>query len=316
MITILGALAPIFLLILMGWAARARGFLTDSFWVPAERLTYYFLFPALLVANLAEARLDGLPVAGILASHGVATLTMAVLAALVASVAHRPPLRLDGAGASSLFQGLIRPNTYVGFAAAAGLFGPEGVTLTALCVALVVPLVNLLSVMALVHWAGPKHGGRRGWRGMVLPIVTNPIIVACLIGIALNLSGIGLPPIVGPFLKILGQASLALGLLAVGAGLELRAVRAAGAPVALAILGKLLVVPALVATLAVMLGLHGLPFAVCVVYGGLPVAPNAYVLARQLGGDARLMAAIITLTTLAAAPTLTLLALVTPGVLR
>lgn len=309
MTTIIGALAPIFMLILLGWGFRARNFLNDAFWVPAERLTYYVLFPALLVANLAEAKLTGLPVAAILASHGTVTLVMAAVAVLIARHAHRRPLRLDGPGASSLFQGLIRPNTYVGFAAAAGLFGAEGVTLTALCVALVVPLVNLLSVIGLIHLAGPKQGGRRGWRAMALPILTNPIIIACVIGIALNASGLGLPPIIGPFLKVLGQGSLALGLLAVGAGLELKAIRETGPAVALTILGKMIVLPALVAALAWSLGVRGLPFAVCVLYGGLPVAPNAYVLARQLGGDARLMATIITLTTLAAAGTLTVLAL-------
>jgi predicted permease len=303
MSSIVGALAPIFALIVMGWAFRVRGWLTDSFWVPAEKLTYYVLFPALLTANLAEARLDGLPVAAILGAQGGATLIMAAAAAALAANAHRPPLRLDGAGASSLFQGIIRPNTYVGFAAAASLFGAQGVTLTALCVALVVPLVNLLSVIACLRWAGAK-GARRGWRGLAKPIITNPIILSCAVGIALNLSGIGLPPVAGPLLKILGQASLALGLLAVGAGLELRAVRAAGPAVAVVLVGKLLLLPALVAALAWTMGVRGLPLAVAIVYSALPVAPNAYVLARQMGGDARLMAAIITLSTMVAAVTL------------
>ncbi|MBC7906306.1 MAG: AEC family transporter [Rhodospirillaceae bacterium] len=308
MSTIAGALAPIFMLIMLGWGFRARGFLNDAFWVPAERLTYYVLFPALLITNLAEAKLDGLPVAAILGAQGSATLLLAALSALIATHAHRRPFRLDGAGASSLFQGIVRPNTYVGFAAAAGLFGAEGVTLTALCVALVVPLVNLLSVIGLIHFIGPKQGARRGWRGMVMPIVTNPIIISCMIGIALNGSGVGLPPIIGPFCKILGQGSLALGLLAVGAGLEVRAIRETGPTVTLAILGRLVLSPLVVAGLAWMLGVRGLPFAVCVVYGGLPVAPNAYVLARQLGGDARLMAGIITLSTVAAAFSLAILA--------
>lgn len=308
MTSIVGALAPIFMLILLGWGFRVRGFLTDAFWVPAERLTYYVLFPALLVANLAEAKLAGLPVAAILGAHGTATLLLAGLGALIASHAHRRPLRLDGAGASSLFQGIIRPNTYVGFAAAAGLFGAEGVTLTALCVALVVPLVNLLSVIGLIHFAGPKHGTRRGWRGMALPIVTNPIIIACLIGMVMNGTGLGLPPIIGPFLKVLGQASLALGLLAIGAGLEIKAIRETGPAVTVTLLARLVLSPALVGVLAWMMEVRGLPLAVCVLYGGLPVAPNAYVLARQLGGDARLMAGIITLSTLAAAGSLAILA--------
>lgn len=304
MTTILGALAPIFLLILLGWSFRVSGFLTDGFWVPAEKLTYFFLFPALLIANLAEARLEGLPVAGMVGAHGIGTLVMAAVAASLALIAAKPPLRLNGPGFSSLFQGLIRPNTYVGFAATAGLFGASGVTLTAICVALVVPLVNLLSVIALVRWGGSKEGAQRGIGAALLAIVKNPLIAACLIGIALNLFDIGLPPVIGPFLKVLGQASLALGLLAVGAGLEVAAIRQSGPAVGLAAFGKLLALPALIGGCAWMLGVRDLALAVTIAYAGLPVAPNAYVLARRMGGDARLMAAMITLTTVLAAATL------------
>lgn len=312
MTAILGALAPIFLLILIGWASRASGFLGAGFWAPAEKLTYFILFPALLVANLAEAPLDGLPVADMVAALGAGTLAMAALAAGCAPLAGRPPFHLAPAGFSSVFQGVVRPNTYVGFAATAGLFGAAGVTLTAICVALVVPLVNLLSVVALVRWGG-KAGDARGLRAAFLAIAKNPLIAACAAGIALNLTGIGLPPVAGPLLKILGQASLALGLLAVGAGMELVAIRQAGPAVAVAALGKLVVTPAMVALLAWSFGVRGLPLAVTVAYAGLPVAPNAYMLARQMGGDARLMAAIITLTTVAAAATLPLWVMLTGG---
>ena len=303
MLAVLGALVPIFLLILLGWGLRARQVLDDAFWVPAERLTYYILFPALLLSNLAEAKLGGLPVAGMAAAQGVAILAMAALAAAFAAPARRPPFLLDGAGLSSVFQGLIRPNTYVGLAAAAGLFGRQGMTLVAICIALVVPLVNLLSVLALVHWTAAAGAG---WRRRVVPVLTNPIILGCLAGVALNATGIGLPPLVGPFLKVLGQASLALGLLAVGAGLDLHGVRRAGAAVAVIAVGKLVLLPALVGGMACLLGLRGLPLAVTMTYASLPVAPNAYVLARQMGGDSRLAAAAITVSTLLAALTMPL----------
>ena len=301
MVAIVGALVPIFLLILLGWVLRSRGLLDESFWVQAERPTYYVLFPALLLTNLAEAKLGGLPVTAMAAAQAFGTLAMAGLAVALAGPMRRRPFRLDGAGLSSVFQGLVRPNTYVGLAAAAGLFGAQGVTLVAICIALVVPLVNLLSVMAVVHWASPKRPGDPAWRRMLVPLLTNPIIAGCLIGIMLNAAGIGLPPLVGPFLKILGQASLALGLLAVGAGLDLHGVGKASAPVALIAAGKLVLLPALVTAAAWGLGVRGLPLAVSIAYASLPVAPNSYVLARQLGGDSRLMAAAITVTTLLAA---------------
>ncbi|MGE5545784.1 MAG: AEC family transporter [Solirubrobacterales bacterium] len=306
MSTIVAALAPIFLLILLGWGVRATAFVPDAFWAPAEKLTYFVLFPALLVANLAEARLEGLPVAGMAAAQAGGILAMALAVALLRNPAGR---RLDGASYSSLFQGAIRPNTYVGLAAAAGLWGAQGVTLTAICVALVVPLVNVLSVIALARWAAPA-GSPPGWRPTMLALAKNPLIAACVVGIALNALGIGLPPIVGPFLKILASASLPLGLLAVGAGLDLRGLQGGHGAVAAAaaLCAKHALLPAVAGLAALGLGVDGLPLAVCVLYAGLPVAPNSYVLARQLGGDARLMAAIITVSTLVAAVTLPVLA--------
>jgi malonate transporter len=299
MLSILGALAPIFLLILLGWAIRRCGFVAESFWVSAEKLTYFVLFPSLLVANLAEAQLAGLPVAAVAGAQGLAILAVAGLVSGAGRLGWRAGL--EGPGYSSLFQAAIRPNTYVGFAAAASLFGAAGVTLTAVCVALVVPLVNLLCVLALLHWGG--QGRQTGWR-MLVPVLKNPLISACLIGIGLNAGGIGLPPVIGPLLKILGQAALALGLLAVGAGLEPAAIRSGGRPLAVAGALKLVAMPLLAGGLAVAFGLSGTALAVSVLYAGLPVAPNAYMLARQMGGDARLMAAMISLTTLLAGATL------------
>jgi len=296
-----GALAPTFLLILLGYALRRSEFVTTAFWVSAEKLTYFILFPSLLVANLAEARLAGLPVAAIAGAHGLAILAVATAAAIAAGLGWRA--RLGGPAFTSLFQSLIRPNTYVGLAAAAGLFGAAGVTLTAIGIALVVPLVNVLCVLSMLHWI---DGNRQtGWRTIV-PLLKNPLILACLTGIALNAGDAGLPPIIGPFLKILGQAALPIGLLAVGAGLDPAAIRGGGRVLTVAALGKLVVLPLLTGGLAFAFGLRNVELAVTVMYAGLPVAPNAYVLARQMGGDARLMAAMISLTTLLAGATLPL----------
>lgn len=307
MLTILAAIAPNFLLILLGWLLRARHVLDGPFWLQTEKLTYFILFPALLVTNLAEARLDGLPVAAILGAHGLGiTLVLGLLVLPLRFLS--PRLRADGPAFTSVVQGAVRPNTYVGFAIAAAIWGPHGVTVTALASSLVIPLVNLYCVTALIRWGA--GGGKRGLGATLLAIAKNPLILACVIGTALNVSGIGLPPIIGPLLKILAQASLPLGLLCVGAGLGFSALRGAHAPVA-AVLGlKLAVMPLVVGALGWSFGLTGTTLAVTVTYAALPVAANAYILARQLGGDHALTAAIITASTMAAAislPVVTLL---------
>lgn len=296
---VLGALAPIFLLILIGFAARRCGFLPDTFWAPAERLTYYVLFPALIVDSLARADLASLAFGPM-----AAALTGPVLAAAALLAVLRRRFGLDGPAFTSVLQGAIRPNTYVGIAAARALFGAPGLATLAVGLATVVPLVNVLSVVALQRHGDPRAG--RGLSGVLLGIIRNPIILAVAAGAAANLAGAGNLPVVAPTLRILGEASLTLGLLAVGAGLVPSSVGASGRDILLAGGLKLAAVPLATALAGRLLGLDGMTLAIAVLFNALPASASSYILARQMGGDHRLMAGIITGQTVAAALTLPL----------
>lgn len=294
----LGALLPVFVLILAGWAIRRRQFLPDSFWPSAERLTYYVLFPALLVRSVAGADLTGLPVGRMAVALVLALLLMAALL-----LALRPRLGIDGPAFTSVVQGSLRWNTYVALAATVALFPPEALSAGAICIAVIVPTVNILSVLSFVRYAGRRAPG---WRGWVMPLATNPLILASLGGLVLNVTGIGVPPGTDDMLAILGGAALPLGLLAVGAGLDFASFRHAGRTVAATTLLKLLVMPGLVGASFWLFGIGGLPALVAVLYMAMPTAPASYILARQLGGDARLMAAILTAQTALAVASLPL----------
>jgi predicted permease len=286
---ILLAVAPVFLLILLGHGLRRFGLLGEAFWDGAERLTYFVLLPALLLSTLAEASLGGLTVLPMAAAIVVTILAGAALLILLRRV-----FTLEGAAFTSLFQGALRQNTYIGLALAAALFGPMGLGAAALAVALTVPLVNLLSVAALA-----RHGSQAApsLPGTLKRILRNPLILACLLGIAVNQAGLGLPPVIEPLIAILGRGALPLGLLAVGAGLRLGAGTGDGRELALACGLKLALMPLLAALACWGFGASGVAASVAVLFNGLPAATSSYILARQLGGDAPLMARIITLQT-------------------
>jgi predicted permease len=304
MTEIVAALAPVFVLIVVGTALRRSGFLAEGFWDAADRLTYFVLFPALLVHNLATAHLGEIRFAGM-----VGALVAAVVLVALLLLAFRPHLGLGGPAFTSLFQGSIRPNTYVGLAAAVALYGSAGLTLAAVAVAALVPLVNLLSATALARYgagggAPAEADAPPGPLETALMVVRNPLILACAAGVALNWSGLGLPLGTGPVLDILGSAALPLGLLSVGAGLDPRAARAAPGPLAVASACKLLTLPALVVAALEGLGVGGLTATVAVLFAALPTSATSYVMARQLGGDHGLMAGIITVETVVAMVTL------------
>ncbi len=291
---VLGALGPIFALILLGLGLRRLNFPGDDFWPSLERFTYFLLFPALLTHRLASARLDHYAVGPVAAVIVVQLLGMTVLVYTLL-----PLLNVDGPAFGSAYPGSIRFNTYVGLAVATALFHVEGDAVAALVMAIMIPLITVFCVLVLNAHAG----GSIAVAGVLRGLIANPLILACLIGVGLNLSGIGLPWGSAAVLEILARAALPLGLLAVGAGLRLEGLRR---PKVLAIVGvlKLLVMPAWVLALCGIVQPGTLETAVLVTFAALPGASSAYILARQLGGDAPLIAAMVTVETAAALVTL------------
>lgn len=291
-----GVLAPVFLLLAVGWALRRVAFVGDAFWQPAERLTYFLLFPALIGAKLAQAELAGAPWLGM--AVAIAASIGLLSAALLAL---RPMLGIEGPRFTSLLQGSIRMNTYVGLSIAGGLGDVNAAAYAAVAIAVIVPLVNLVCVVALARYGASPAASKQA---ILRAIAGNPLIVASLVGALLNVSGFGLPPVLGPTAEALGRAALPMGLLAVGASLDLPALRRAGVTEALISAGKLLVLPAITAVLLRTLGVTGSAATVAVLFTALPTAPSSYLLARQLGGDAASMTSLITVQTVAAAVTL------------
>lgn len=298
-VSVISALAPIFALIVVGYVMARRDFPGAAFWAPAERLTYFVLFPSLLVSNLAVAPLDEVAIGGL-----AAVLAGSIVIASLLLVVVRNHLGVDGPGFSSVFQGGIRFNTYVGLAAAAALFGTPGVTLAAVALAVLVPLVNVLCVTVLSRVAAPRDASV-WW--LLRMLARNPLILACLLGVLLNLTGIGLPWGSGDVVGILSRAALPLGLLAVGAGLNLGVLQDHARVTLVTAALKLLLLPTITFALARALELPALETGVAVIFSALPGAPSSYILARQMGGDAQLMAGLLTSQTLLAVLTLPLM---------
>ncbi|MFP2769754.1 AEC family transporter [Oceanisphaera sp. KMM 10153] len=292
MLTVSNALGPLFLLILTGAVLRRLRFPDPQFWHGAERFIYFLLFPAMLISTLATADF------GQVAFGGMISLLAGLLILLAAGLwLLRNRLGLDLPSFSSVFQGALRFNTYVGLAGAAALYGEAGITAAAVAIAIMVPLVNILCVLMFVGCGG---SGQSGLWGALRALAKNPLLLGCLIGIALNVSGIGLPGWSRDTLALAGQAALPLGLIAVGVALQLEALRGTGAAFWQACVIKFGLLPLLALTAGWLLGLKEVELGVVVLFTALPTATSSYILARQMGGNAPLMAAVITGQTLLA----------------
>lgn len=293
------ALTPVFALILLGYLFRRWHFPGDDFWIQAERFTYYVLFPAMLIFKLGQARVPPSAYGDILILILAMLVTMTLLL-----VALQWIWRWPGPVFSSVFQGGIRFNSYVALAAAGMLLGDEGLSLIAIAVAVKVPLLNLLCILmfSLVAGTGVVRLGP-----VLKAIVSNPLIIGSVVGMAWSYFQIGFHPLVAGILEPLSELALPLGLMTVGAGLQLKALRGASMPFLVSSAAKLVGFPLLTAALALLLGMEGLMVQVAILLAALPTATSSYILARQLGGDAPLMAGIISGQTLLAMVTVPLL---------
>jgi malonate transporter len=166
-----------------------------------------------------------------------------------------------------------------------------------------------LSVWVLAQYASPE---KQSVRAIVMTVVQNPLIWACVIGIVVNVTHLPLPKIWHDVADALGRSSLGIGLLVTGAGLQLGGLFRPSLAASVAVFLKLVLMPVLGIALALWFGISGSSLVIVAVCSAVPTSSSAYVLARQMGGDAPLLAHIITLQTVLAALTMpVVIALVT-----
>ena len=277
-------LLPDLLLILFGFLLCRHTALDRTVWDAVERLVYWLLFPVLLfVAILKQALQPGELMS--LAGCGLAVVGSGI--ALSYALGRWPGVdaRLHASGAQTAF----RFNSYVALALAERLGGVQSVAWIALLIALCVPVCNMAAVWPLARHAG-HHFGRE--------LLRNPLIIGTVAGLMGNLLGLHLPDVMTTLLTRVGSAALPLGLMAVGAGLQLGALREAPWLAA----GLLTIRHALLPLIAIALVLAaGLPPAqqmVVVAFSALPTASSAYVLAVRMGGHGGFVAGLVSLSTL------------------
>jgi malonate transporter len=285
-------LVPDFALILLGMALRRWLPVTGNFWTGLEQLMYYVLLPVLIFTVLTKTPIDFGAIGPLLAAALIA-LGSGMLLALLA----RPLFKLAPMAFASRFQCAFRYNTYIGIAVAGKLYGDAGIALMGTLCGIFIPLMNFASV-----WMLARHGPLNLWR----ELARNPFILATLVGLLWNMSDIGLPLPAQQFLTRLSEATVALGLLAVGAALSWRrSVR--GLPSEFYFLAvKLLAIPAVAWWVGHQLGLQGVYFGTLVAFAALPPASAAYILTVRLGGDGPGVAWLISVGTIAAMVTLSL----------
>jgi len=290
---IASALVPILAPIILGFTLRWMAFMPAEAWTGLEKLTYFVLFPCLLVRTLGAQSIEGVP--------WPAMLTVVVVTLLASSAVlvlwHRLRASVADQVFTSIFQGGVRFNTYIALAVSQAFFGAAGLAMGAVAAGFMIVLINLLCILALSLWGGATL---RGAGPIGRAVLANPLILGCAAGWTLSLTSIGVPGVFGSTLDILGRAALPFGLLAVGAALRPGSLAGHIKPALVASLVQFGLKPIMVAALIPLAGLSGAAAGALLIAFVTPTATSSYILARQLGGDAPAMASIITFQTLVA----------------
>ncbi len=280
-------LFPDFSLIVCGYLICRYTALNRTVWEQVDSLVYYFLFPVLLFHSIVRAPLDIRAASSLIA----AAWAMVACGILISYTIAKLPGVHERDFASTAQVG-FRFNTFIALAMAERLAGREGVLLVAIIIGVTVPLCNIGAI-----WPMAKHSDV----GLSKTLLRNPLILATAGGLVANMLGFYVPVWAEASVTRIGQAALALGLLAAGAGLQLGRVfdsaskRRVGAGV---LTVRHLAMPLVAWCMVRAFGLNPVQATVLLAYSALPTASSCYVLAARMGYEGSFVSGLVTLSTL------------------
>ena len=281
-------LFPDFSLIVCGYLVCRYTALNRTVWEQVESLVYYFLFPVLLFQSIVRSPLDLVATSSLISAGlltGLAGIALAYSLPYLPWIGSKIDRRDHAAGAQVAF----RFNSFIALALADKLAGSQGLLLIAVLIGVCVPLFNVAAV-----WPMARH--RKS--GFLRELLRNPLIIGTASGLVANLLGFTLPVWLEPTVTRIGAASLALGLLAAGAGLQFGHLAQSKTLSICLLTIRHALMPLAALGLAKLFGLSGAQAAILMAFSGLPTASSAYVLAARMGYNGAYVAGLVTLSTL------------------
>ena len=275
---------PLILLVATGWAITRAGLLNTADWQSIEKFSFKVLIPALLVHAIYRSEIS-LAVSG----PYVAALILTITAMGLLTLTLRPVFNhenLPNTDLSSMFQASTRWNAFIVLLVAAQLFGEPGLSTVAIAMAALIPLINIGNIAIL----SALHDRSSGLKGIALTILRNPLVIASLTGLAINLSGLTVPMPIDTTLELIGRGTLAIGLIVIGAGFDWQRLLRSSWQIIWGVGLKLIAAPALMFALASLFQLNNLQTICGMLVVSAPTAANGYIVAKQMGGNAGLYA--------------------------
>lgn len=286
----LNIVIPVFLIMGLGYAAKALKWLDDKSAKVMNALIFKIFLPILLCNNIRNADISKLANPGVFIYVAVGLCVLFGVSMLL-----MPLFSKDGRRTGVLVQGICRANyAFLGLPLIAAMFPGQDTSVASLMVAATVPFYNALSVVALeIYRGGQIKPGK-----ILKNIAKNPLIIGCVVGLVLLLAGIKLPTVADKAMTDVGKAATPMALFLLGASFSFSAVRGNGRDLSFAVAMKLVIVPLIFVGIALLLGFREVPLASVLIAFGAPTAVSSFTMAQQMDGDDVLAGQIVVFTTL------------------
>lgn len=278
------SILPIVLTLVCGFVLRQTGTLPKDQWAGIETLSFRLLIPVVLIKSIALSNLAFADF-GAMSAALLATLAALGMAAFLARLL-LGQTNLPNPAFTTLFQTSTRWNAFIALAAAELFIGPDAVAVIALSIAVLIPIINIANITVLAAYGRAQPS----LRSTAVMVLKNPLVQACLIGLALKLTALPLPDFFVQTLDLIGRAALGVGILAVGAGIEPARLVKRYPALWLGVALRTFAAPALFLAIGSTLAISPLNLIAGTLVFAVPCATNGYIVAKQMGSDADLYA--------------------------
>lgn len=289
---VLNSIFPVFGLIFLGALLKRLRLTNEAFLTTSDRLIYFVFFPLMLFWKIGGASSAGIELA-FCGAVLCALLIVFGLSALCIRI-----FRISDYEAGSFSQSCYRFNTYIGMAILINAMGEESVRLFGILIGFMIPLINVMAVSTLIWYSGKNYAPAERNRMLLRSLISNPLILGCLAGIAYGEVLGTFPAFLDNTFRLTSLVTLPLALISIGGGLRFSSFRKHRRAALLAAALKLAALPIVGFFCLRFFGISGMPFGVGMIYFALPTSTAIYVLSSQLHSDTALASAAIVMSTL------------------
>ena len=287
MILSFNVVVPLFLMLVLGYSLKQIRVYDEHTISGMNQLVFKVFLPLLLFINIYQT-----DVAGVFDLKLMLVAVLGVLGSFFMTWLIIAWIEKDNRKRGVLIQGIFRSNFVIfGIPVTTSLFGGEATGAAALLVAVIVPIFNMLSVVILEIYRGSRINVPKILKG----IITNPLIIGSVIGLLCLWLHIKIPLVLEKTISDLSKVTTPLALVILGGSFTFSSMKGNVKQIAIGVLGKLVIVPVICLSFALLIGIRGVGLAILMSIFASPTAVSSFSMAKQMDGDADLAGHLVVL---------------------